>query len=236
MLLVTCRTTLVSRGLAVLHSQRFGWPSHDTADASGLVTASPLLATRHFVPYINSILPSWVSDYALDRQLGRIKCISGWNEFVLASTGSLSGDQALMCLSELGDLTTERSTKPSQADAADDWSDGLDQDTTGRLNDALESLLLRLKQHTLRYKESGSRARVLDHTLLGSGLWTTWQLQRSAAGRKQAHKVLHLHGKVMQEILLNEGRVVTESLLNGPGLRSRPTVQNRVIACKGHLQ
>lgn len=71
--LSTCRQTLLSRGLALWHTQPWVAPgkAHDTV----FQLAKPLLCNRKFVPFANSILPAWAADYALEVQINKVQSV-----------------------------------------------------------------------------------------------------------------------------------------------------------------
>lgn len=127
-----------------------------------------------------------------------------------------------MCLSELGDLA-EASTKAKQASTNAEWLDGQDEEISQRLDAALELLLQRLKEHTSHATGPGAAAGRLDRTLLGSGLRTSWQLQLPAAENHKTRKVLQRHSRMMQDMLLNEGRAATEAVLHRAAPQMPPT-------------
>lgn len=127
--------------------------------------------------------------------------VQEWSKVVEPKLGSLTGTQALMCFSQLGDLVQAAENNESAEDA----------EAVRSLDGTLESLLLQLKQHTGPAAARGNR---LDCTLLGAGLKTARQLQSPVKDRS-AQKVLHNHSKTLRDIILEEGKLTTQDLLSG---------------------
>lgn len=112
-----------------------------------------------------------------------------------------------MCLNQLG-VVVQASGNTDSADASVE-----DAGTSKTLDGTLESLMVRLKDHTAKAGSGGSSC--LDSTLLGAGLQISRELQSPAAGNRQTLEVLNNHSNVLKETLLEEGKTVTQALLDG---------------------
>lgn len=157
--------------------------------------------------------------------------VQDWQAIVASQKSSMTWNQAVMCLGELGEIV-----KKAEYTQKEDPQQAPDRLTLHTCVESLVDVVRGTQPHT-------NSTRVADVGLLGAGLVTSSELMISKYGTRVMRKALQQQGHRLQDVFVSQSRDYLASQLPddsstavSSGTSLQEPVQNLLVVCPNHTQ